>query len=166
MVAQVVRVYVKTPAELWALALGRQGDVPPDLAKYLALGTASTDPRDIRRWSALALGHEHYLATKSSEEARKLAIHTALTMLIIAEISMQEYGGECEMCTEGILHRLALSYMYAIARTHGLRPVVQEGEHKGLKYLVVAASETALPEVVKAVAELIEEACRRARLCR
>jgi len=162
----IARVYVKTPVELWALALGRrQGDVPLDLAKYLALGTASTDPRDIRRWSALALSHERFMVEKSGEEARRLAIHTALTMLLMAEISAQEYGGECEMCTEGILHRLALSYLYAVARTYALRPVVQEGEYRGFKYIIVASSEAGLPEASKTLELMIEDACGKTRLC-
>jgi len=159
-------VYVKTPVELWALAVGRrQGDVPLDLAKYLALGVASNETRDIRRWSTLALGHEHYLAAKSAEEARIIAKHTALTMLLLVEISAQEYGGQCDICTEGILHRLALSYLYAIAHTHGLKPIVEEGEYKGLKYILIAASDAALPEAVKAVEGEIEAACKRARVC-
>jgi len=167
MTAPLIRVYVKVPVELWALAVGRrQGGVPLDLAKYLALGVASNESRDIRRWSTLALGHEQYLAKKSAEEARIIAKHTALTMLLIVEISVQEYGGQCDLCTEGILHRLALSYLYAISKAHGLKPVVQEGEYRGLKYIIIAASDAGLQEATKAMEEEIEGACKRARVCR
>jgi len=163
----VVRIHVRTPTEPWIQLLsGGRGDVPLAVAKLLAVGLASTDVRDIRRWSVLALGHERYMAEKSGEEARRLATHTALTMQLVEEISVQEFGSGCNACVDGILHRLALSYLYAIARAYDLRPVVQEGEYKGLQYIIIAASEAGLGEAVRATERDIEDVCKRVRVCR
>jgi len=165
--AMVVRIHVRTPVEPWIQLLSRgQGDMPLAVAKLLAVGLASTDVRDIRRWSVLALGHERYMAEKSAEEARRLAIHTAMTMQLVEEISVQEFGDGCNACVDGILHRLALSYLYAISKAHGLRPVVHEGGYKGFTYILIAASETGLQEAIKAMERDIEDMCRRVRVCR
>jgi len=86
-------------------------------------------------------------------------------MRLIAEISVQEYGGQCDICTEGILHRLALSYLYAVARAHGLKPIVEEGTYKGLKYIIIAASEAGLQEATRAMEGEIEVVCRRVGIC-
>jgi len=167
MVTRVIRVYTKTPAELWSLAI-RHGVPPLDFAKYLALGVGSNDPADVRIWSMAALSHDKFFGKMSPDIARRNAVDIATTIKLLVSITLVEYGDEdtCALCVEGILHHISLMYLYAVARIYGLKPIVQEGEYKSFKYLIVVVSETGLPEATKALETMIEEACERERICR
>jgi len=162
----IVRVYVKTPAELWGLAV-RQGVPPLDLAKYLAWGAASNSASDVREWSEAVLAHDKS-SSISPETAKHVAAGFAFMIKFIVSISNAEYGAEdvCKLCVEGVLHHISLVYLYAVARAYALKPIVQEGEYRGFKYLIVAASEAGLPEVSKTLELMIEDACGKTRLCR
>jgi len=168
MVAPAIRVYVAVPIELWDMALKR-GIVPPDLAKYLAWSVASTDADYIREVSELVLTHDKGSVSTPPEVAKQIAAGGSFFLIAILRVADFEVGGSptCAACIDAVLHHFLLIQLYAIARAHGLKPVVQEGEHKGVKYIIVAASDTALPEAVKTTEEMIERACRKAgRTCK
>jgi len=166
MVALTIRVHVITPIELWDMAL-RRGIVPPDLAKYLAWSVAASNADYVREVSELVLTHDRGSASTPPETAKQIAIGISHFLLTIKKIADFEVGGNaaCAICIDAVMHHFLLVQLYAIARTHGLRPIVQEGEYKGVKYVIVAGSEAGLPEAIRAVEEEIETACRRARLC-
>jgi len=168
MVAPAIRVYVAVPIELWNMAIKR-GIVPLDLAKYLAWAVGSTDADYIREVSELALTHDRGSASTPPEVAKQIAAGTSFFLVAVKRIADFEVGGSptCATCVDAVLHHFLLIHLYAIARAHGLKPVVQEGEHKGVKYIVVAASEAGLPEAVKTTEEMIERACKKAgRTCK
>jgi len=167
MVTQAVRVYTKAPVKLWGLALKR-GVLPLDLAKYLAWGVASNDVDVVRELSVFALANEKYSADVGAKEAEGVAVGIVATVKLLLSIANAEYGrGDvCTLCVEGVLHHLALMYLYAVARVYNLKPVVEEGEYRGFKYIVVAASEAGLSEIVKVTENMIEQACRGAKACR
>ena len=162
-----VRVYVAVPIELWSMAIKR-GVVPLDLAKYLAWAVGSTDDDYIREVSELVLTHDKGAASTPPEVAKHIAIGGSFFLITIKRVADFEVGGStCAVCVDAVLHHFLLIQLYAVARARGLRPVVQEGEHKGVKYIVVAASEAGLPEAVKTTEEMIERACKKAgRTCR
>jgi len=167
MVTLAIRVHTLTPVELWNMAIKR-GIVPLDLAKYLAWGAGSSEANYVRELSRLVLAHDKYSASTPPEAAKQLAAGGWLFIITLKQIANFEIGGNatCAACIDAVLHHLLLPQLYTIARAHGLKPVVQEGEHKGVKYVIVAASEAALPEAVKDMETTIEQACKKARLCK
>jgi len=163
----VIRVHTLSPVELWSLAI-KHGVPPLDLAKYLAWGVGSTDADYIREVSELALVHDRGSASTPPEVAKHIAIGGSFFLITIKRVADFEVGGTtCAVCIDAVLHHFLLIQLYAIARAHGLRPVVHEGAYKGVKYVIVAASEAGLPEAVKEMETMIERVCRRAgRTCR
>jgi len=161
-----IRVHTLTPVELWSLAI-KHGVPPLDLAKYLAWGVGSTDADYIREVSELVLVHDRGLASTPPEVAKQIAAGGSLFLIVVKRVADFEVGGStCAVCVDAVLHHFLLIQLYTIARAHGLRPVVHEGAYKGVKYIIVAASEASLPEAVKDMEITIERVCRGAKACR
>jgi len=162
----VYRLTVNTPVWVWKLLLEKKY-VPVDVVKLAGWGLASRDSGFVEKIANSATEYERLysdidpiVAAAAAEDLRNIIVH-------VARVGGAVFEGDAlgVQCLKHLLHSMALEFLYAVARVHNVKPVVQEGEYKGYKYIAVALGDAGLPEVTKALEELIDEACKTEGAC-
>jgi len=162
----VYRLTVNTPPWVWRLLLEKKY-VPVDVVKLAGWGLASRDSGFVEKVAESAAEYERdysdvdpMVAAAVAEDLRNIILH-------VARVGGAVFEGDAFgiQCLKFLLHSMALEFLYAVAKVHNIKPVVQEGEHKGYQFVAVALGDVGLSEATKVLEELIEEACKSEGAC-
>jgi len=151
--------YVRGPSALWDAVFNFGVDPPDEHLRLLGVAVASRDSSDLKVWATLIATHEEKMAERDLEVARALAEGAAIAGATVIRAAWVDTA--VQTSANVLLHHLALTYLFAMAKVIGAKPLVEEGEHRGFKYLAVSLSEEGLRNILTAIQEGIDRICQR-----
>jgi len=151
--------YVRGPSALWEAVFNFGVDPPVEQLRLMGVAVIARDAEDVALWSTLAATHEEKIAVKESDTAKALADGASIAGATVLRAAVVD--DVVETCANVLLHHLALTYLFAVARLIGAKPLVEEGEYRGYKYVAVVLSEEGLKGILDAIHDGIERICQR-----
>jgi len=152
-------IYVRGPSALWNAVFNFGVDPPAEQLRLMGVAVIARDAEDVALWSTLAATHEEKIAVKDPDTAKALADGASIAGATVLRAAVVD--SVVETCADVLLHHLALTYLFAVARLIGAKPLVEEGEHRGYKYVAVSLSEEGLKNLLNAIYEDIDRICQR-----
>lgn len=154
-------IYVRGPTALWEAVFKFGVDPPVEGLRLMGVAVIARDAKDVALWSTLAATHEEKIAMKDPDIAKALADGASIAGATVLRAAVVD--DVVEACADVLHHHLALTYLFAVARLIGAKPLVEEGEYRGHKYVAVALSEEGLKGILDAIHEGIDRICQRER---